>query len=96
MAKATIEIAKVPVTTYVEKTQVTLTLSHAEAAVLYDICHMVGGSPQTTPRGYVDTIRYALSEAGMERLRLSAEQGSNSIHFNSIDDVYRLHDLEKQ
>lgn len=63
---------------------ITLTLTEAEAEALYLVTNHVGGAPETTPRGDIDSIRRALADAGMDSYSYinSNHDVTGSIRFN--------------
>lgn len=64
---------------------VTLTLTQAEADLLYDICDHIGGCPDRTRRGLSDNIRSALHEAGVRGIsNADIETNLRAIYFKEV------------
>ena len=62
---------------------VQLTLTVQEAEVLLFVTKRIGGMPEMTPRGHMDQIGYALSEAGVESHEFQCDSIRNSIYFEN-------------
>ncbi len=62
-------------------TEVTLTLTTEEAAVLLELSHRVGGDARYTPRKVWDDLREALREAGVEAAKSKFSNQCGSIYY---------------
>lgn len=66
-----------------------LDLTQAEAETLAVILYRVGGQPDSTPRGYVDTVRAKLSSLGLDaevlnrRPQFAMEAHAASLYFEN-------------
>jgi len=85
MAECTLKTHKKPVITtiYIEEEVYTLTLNKEEATLLLHITESIGGSPINSPRGTVDKIQRALTEAGVGPCTYKVLANHSSIYFEN-------------
>lgn len=60
---------------------VTLTMTREVAEVLRQVCAKIGGHPDHTARGKMDTILNALDTAGVTKARFATRPEAGSIYF---------------
>jgi hypothetical protein len=73
MATATLTNTPIPIEVPVETT-VTLTLTGEEAIALKIVLNHIGGNPDTTPRGHIESIHNALKGLGIGGSRVERDR----------------------
>lgn len=88
MAKADVCSREVEVKTVKEVKTVVLELTVAEARSLLSVFERIGGDPETTLRGQIDSMYSALCSAGVEAYRLCDGMGETPMHVENSTSLY--------
>lgn len=102
MAIARVEEREVEIVSTKPVKRVTLVMTEAEARTLVSLLNVVGGSPKTSPRQFIDSIRDSLdcveplidwNDGYQSELFGTSGLPSRSIHFNDVGMKYITQDM---
>lgn len=102
MAIARVEEKEVEVVQVKKVKRVTLVMTEAEARTLASLLNVVGGSPKTSPRQFIDSIRDSLDcveplvdcgDGYQSELFGTESVQSRSIYFNDVGMKYITQDM---